>query len=281
MITKTTSKAHMHTKLISVENTNLTLHNEDGHHKALSNINFCLLNGEHVGILGPNGSGKSTFLRMLAGQAWIDQDGGKITWYYKNQAEKSPIMARRLCALVSPALQEQYTRYQWSLNGEDILLTAFTNNDIQVTDEQKHHLAYLMAKQIKCSNLLKLDVSALSQGQLRLLLLGQALLREPKVLLLDEYLDGLDVNMRKHIIGILEQIAQNTTLVISTHRPQGLIQSIKKQIFIETGQLYHKAPNHIEIKSTQKKPNTNNTIKPIIIVQIGYLTIVNIGEYMD
>ncbi len=255
--------------LIAVSNASLTLHNDDGHFKALQNINFCLQKHEHVGILGPNGAGKSTFLRLLAGEAWADADAGQnsIIWHYKGINETSPIMARRMCALVSPAQQELYTKYQWQLNGEDILLTAFSGHDLQIPEPQQQNLVYTMAKQLKCLALLKMPVSSLSQGQLRILLLGRALLRKPQVLLLDEYLDGLDAQVRSQLIDILELIAKNTTLIISTHRSQGLLPCIKKKLFIAEGLLKAQATKSMEVKSTNYiVPKQNLATKPIIEV---------------
>ncbi len=272
----------MRTPLIEVKNANVTLCNTSGKHRVLSNITFCLNKGEHVGILGPNGAGKSTFLRLLAGEAWIDQNIGSITWYYQNKAEKSPIMGRRMAALVSPAQQELYTKYQWQLNGEDILLTAFSSSDLlyTTTDAKKNLLVQAMAQDLCCVNLLHMPAQALSQGQLRLLLLGRALLRKPQVLLLDEYLDGLDSQTSQHIIKVLEQIAINTTLVISTHRQQGLIPCMQREFYIQNGILYtNKQPKYhflntdLLTTNVEEKINNNHKINPKPIICVNNATV--------
>ncbi len=255
-------------ELITLNSVSLTLHNNDRHFEALKQINFCLRVGDHVGILGPNGSGKSTFLRLLAGQAWASQ--GSIFWHYNNQKETSPIMARRMCALVSPSMQEQYTKYQYALTGEDVLLTAFSGRALDISDFQKLRMAEEMAEQLKCLGLLKMDVAHLSQGQLRILLLGQALLHKPQVLLLDEYLDGLDMQARTHIMDILDQISKKTTLVISTHRKQGLIPCITKNLFLNAGKLCSARPQKEHISTQKLLANPSQqipSIKPIIDVQ--------------
>ncbi len=225
----------MSTNLITIENAHVTLHGFGEHFCALKNINFCLSATDHVAILGPNGAGKSTFLRLLAGEVWSDTGG--ITWYYNGQAEHSPIMARRMTALVSSAEQEQYTRHGWQLSGQDILLTAFSQLPSSPTAGKQIELVRLMAEKLHCTKLLHMQAHVLSQGQLRLLLLGRALLRNPRVLLLDEYLDGLDAPSCENIINILSQLSSRINMVISTHRPQNLVPWINKQMFINEGEL--------------------------------------------
>ncbi len=271
----------MSAKLITIKNANVTLHGEGTHFHALKNIDFCLKTGEHIAILGPNGAGKSTFLRTLSGEQWIDtgmgidQDTGSITWNYEGKAESSPIMARRVTALVSCAQQEQYTRNAWQLSGADILLTAFGSlpDAMTQTEGQQKELVQNMAEQLACTGLLNITAHALSQGQLRLLLLGRALLKKPRVLLLDEYLDGLDASSRTNIINILEQISAHTSLVISTHRTQSLIPCISKTLYIHEGKL---SQNPVNIQQNTHTSNTASIIttgtattntKPVIAVR--------------
>ncbi len=261
----------MSLRLISVKNASVTLHSHGQHFQVLKNINFTLKKGEHIAILGENGAGKSTFLRVLAGETWIDNNFGSIAWLYNGVAENSPIMARRMTALVSASKQEQYTRYNFILTGLDILLTSFSKSHQNLSEIEQHQKAYHMAKQLNCEALLRMQAHALSQGQLRLLLLGQAILQEPKVLLLDEYLDGLDSSTRQHLFEILKQISSNTSLVISTHRTQSLVPWVNKKLYLYNGQL-HSAPTTIKTvaQSTivqNPKKILQNTTQPIIALK--------------
>ncbi len=225
-------------QLIRLENVHVNLRHAGFCQEVLRDVDFTLKQGEHVAILGANGSGKSTFLRVLCGETWISH--GAITWYMQGRAEQSPIMGRRMAALVSHAKQENYVRHEWRLSGEDILLTAFSASASEqllyfIPDAEQKNAVKLMAERLNCTHLLHQAACTLSQGQLRLLLLGRALLRSPQVLLLDEYLDGLDGAQRAHILKILQDCP--CSMVLSDHRANAIPPWIEHVYNLEQGSL--------------------------------------------
>lgn len=95
--------------------------------------------------------------------------------------------------------------------------------------------AYQLVRLLGGVHLLKKPVTAMSQGQLRLMLVARSLVREPEVLLLDEVTDGLDARARNTLLDALERASELSTLVMTTHRPETLPSWIGRQIVLENG----------------------------------------------
>ncbi len=249
----------MKNKLISLQDLSYTVSDENGLHFILSQVTLDVYEGEHYAIVGANGAGKSTLLSILRGELWADQNISAteiapfeleyspmpppITWYNFGIAETSPIMGRRMTGLVSAAKQERYVRHEWRITGEDILLTAFSDSELlhYIPEQKQKDAAAMMAQKLSCEHLLQQEACAMSQGQLRLLMLGRVLLRAPKVLLLDEYLEGLDKSARQRILKALENC--NSTLIFTGHRADSFPSWVKNTYVLQNGELEKKDLN--------------------------------------
>ncbi len=268
--------------LIRLEHVNVSLpcvqaynHSQDFDSKIpiLHDLEFCLRKGEHVAIIGANGSGKSSFLRLLRGELWPDKNRGKLLWHYNNKEESSMLVGRAMCALINPAMQENYVRQGWTLTGQEILLSAFTDSQLlysQSTNEQLH-AAKAMAKQLFASHLLPVQAQALSQGQLRLLLLGRALLKKSPVLLLDEYVDGLDALTQERMHEILHQVASHSTLVLTAHRESSIPSWLTKRLYMQNGTLQNSLP--LQELSPPPKINASESISEQCLFSVKNATV--------
>ncbi len=249
----------MEKKLIFLQNATVTV--KDGAHKRriLKGVDFTLHKDEHCAILGSNGAGKSTLLKLLRGEIWPDaqqsHESAPVTWYCNGKAETSRIMAKRMTGLVSAAKQERYVRHEWRLSGEDILLTAFSDGELLffIPEQKQRDAARAMAEKLRCTHLLHQEACTLSQGQLRLLMLGRVLLRAPQVLLLDEYLEGLDAAARELMLKVLKDCG--ATVVFTGHRAASIPPWVKKIYTMENGALTPHAPKQENLSTffTQSK----------------------------
>ena len=225
--------------LIEIEHVFVTDPGTERH--ILNDFNLTLYEGEHAVIRGGNGAGKSTLLRLLRGEQWPDQidhrRAGQVLWHGPEGADPSPLTGRKVTSLVSAMQQERVVHQEWRVDGERLVLGGFSDA-IYIAQQPTSEMcetAYQLVRLLGGVHLLKKPVTAMSQGQLRLMLVARSLVRKPEVLLLDEVTDGLDARARNTLLDALERASELSTLVMTTHRPETLPSWIGRQIVLENG----------------------------------------------
>ncbi len=228
--------------LVDIEHVSLFLPGDASQTLVLHDIVWTVKRGAHCALLGPNGSGKSTLLRLLRGELWPAK--GHIRWQGPDGPEESPLTGRYLTALVSPLQQETYQRQAWDLSGRDLLLTGFEDTPLLYTqaDAALEDAVKTMARSLHIEGLLERRLPTFSQGQLRLLLLGRALLRKPALLLLDEYDDGLDTRYQHIFFDVLATYADHCTVIMSAHRPASIPRWCAGRRYMREGRLFTDPP---------------------------------------
>ncbi|MSR78033.1 MAG: ABC transporter ATP-binding protein [Candidatus Omnitrophica bacterium] len=166
--------------------------------KILDEVDFDLNAGEMVGIIGPNGAGKSTLIRVLAGI--LHQNRGDI--HYSSEAGKK-IHGTELSRSISyiPQRQEIY----WPLLVErTVALGRFPHlmSDQDLNEEDKRVVESAM-EATGIVHLRDRPVNTLSGGERTLVLTARALAVEPKIILADEPVQGLDPNHELQVMEIL------------------------------------------------------------------------------
>ena len=233
-------------KLVSINNLSLTLPYVKNQKNILKNINLDIYKQEHTAIIGENGSGKSTLLKLISGHLWPKH--GQIFWYpKKNCKDSSPLTGRDLAKLVSPSIQEKYQLQAWDISGREILGKRISS--------KKHQE---LCKKLDINNLLSKRLPTLSQGQLRLLLIAQALLNEPILLLLDECAEGLDITHRNLFFDLLNDFSTSSTIVLTTHRLDEIPAFCKNKIFLDNGKII--SADIYNQKQNKLKKSTIDTI---------------------
>lgn len=244
--------------IVSIDDVSLFLPGDSSQKHVLHNISWQVRRGAHCALLGSNGSGKSTLLRLMRGELWPAK--GRIQWHGPNGAEDSPLAGRAMTALVSPAQQENYQRQAWDLTGRDLLLTGFEDTPLVYTDSTAFRRQAVddMAARLDAEGLLDRTVPTFSQGQLRLLLLGRALLRAPTLLLLDECDEGLDERYRQIFFETLGEYASRCTVVMTAHRAANIPDWCTGRRYVRNGRLLT-APPAGDAPDEASQPLDDNT----------------------
>ena len=228
--------------LIQIEDVNVTLNG----HRVLSRISWRLLPDEHWVFVGPNGSGKTTLLKLIRGELWPDPAGhGSRIYALDGEAHPSPIGVREKIALVSPELQERYLQQDWSLSGQEMILTGFLNTDLlyqKPTSSQRDQVDKII-REFGLERLARKQIQQISAGELRKLSIARALVNAPRVLILDEFCDGLDTRSRLKLLETVEQVAgTGTQILYTTHRPEEILPAISHAAVMGKGRIVRQGP---------------------------------------
>jgi len=177
-----------------------------GDFQAVKGISFNIEKGEIFGLIGPNGAGKTTTLRVLSTLLTIASGSVKINKY---NLEKEPNEIRKIISY----LPEDAGAYK-NLTGLEYLnfIASFFEHD------QKNKIVERGVEIASLEDRINDKVDTYSKGMKRRLLVGRALMIEPKLAILDEPTSGLDVNNAQEIRNIIKNTAKNgTTFLVSSH----------------------------------------------------------------
>ena len=187
----------------------------------LADIEFELFPGEAWLLTGPNGGGKSTLLGLLRGD--LSPTSGTRRYFLDGQWRTSAVRALRAFALVSPAQEAWFLTRDWAQTVRDVLLAGMEGDMLRLWEADAAALTRLdeVAQLTGVGGWLDQDFRTLSHGQRRRVLLARALMGRPKALLLDEFTDGLSVQARAELRGVLQAVAgEGVALLLATHRPE-------------------------------------------------------------
>lgn len=194
---------------------------------AVNDVSFRLERGEVLGFLGPNGAGKTTTMRMLAGFVTPSAGTAAIAGH---DVLTEPIAARRVLGF----LPEGAPTYP------DMTVAGFLRFVASVRGYRGAERAERIAAAIALTELESVrlqPVETLSKGFKRRVGLAQALLHDPPVLVLDEPTDGLDPNQKYEVRALIQRMAPEKAIIISTHILEEVQAVCSRAIIIAAGRI--------------------------------------------
>lgn len=207
-----------------VEVTNLT--KKYGSITAVDDISFSIAEGEIVGLLGPNGAGKTTTMNMLTGYISTTSGQIKIDGY---DILEQPIEAKKRIGYL-PEHPPLYT----DMTVKDYLSFVYALKRIKL--DRKEHLLGIMDL-VGLTDVKNRIIKHLSKGYQQRVGLAQALVGNPKVLILDEPTVGLDPNQIIEIRKLIHDLGKTHTVMISSHILPEISEICEKVIIINKGKL--------------------------------------------
>ncbi len=174
---------------------------------AVNDISFTVQAGEVLGFLGPNGAGKSTTMKMLTG--FLKPSGGEIS-ILGHQLPHQALAAQKEIGYLpegAPAYADMTVNASLNFIGR---CRGFSGEELQ------SRIDHVVAK-VELESVLTKRIETLSKGYRRRLGLAQALLHDPKILILDEPTDGLDPNQKHHVRELIRNLAKDKIVIVSTH----------------------------------------------------------------
>ncbi len=197
-----------------------------GELQALDNVSFDIRQGEFFGLLGPNGAGKSTLISAIAGLIKVNSGnisilGADVQKDYRQARMKLGVVPQEI--VMDPFFTVRETlRFQSGYFG-------LRNND-QWIDE--------LLEQLGLSDKADSNMRKLSGGMKRRVLIAQALVHKPEVLVLDEPTAGVDVELRQSMWRFVRRLhKEGHTIVLTTHYLEEAEELCDRIAIINKGQL--------------------------------------------
>ena len=177
-----------------------------GNVRALSGVSFTVEQGEFFGLLGPNGAGKTTLISIAAGLTRADTGTARILGHDVVSAYRE---ARRALGVVPQELVfDPFFSVRETLEIQSGYFGIRDNGDW--IDEILHRL--------DLTSKADANMRALSGGMKRRVLVGQALVHKPPVIVLDEPTAGVDVELRQSLWGFIRKLNRDGhTIILTTH----------------------------------------------------------------
>ncbi len=216
-----------------------------GKQKALDNVSFEVSSGTVVGFLGPNGAGKSTMMKIIT--CFLPQTSGSAEVVGYDVNENSVEVRRQVGYLPehNPLYLDMYVKEYLHFVGGVYQIKNLDNRVKEMID-----LTGLGIEQSK-------KIGALSKGFRQRVGIAQALIHQPKVLVMDEPTSGLDPNQLSEIRTLIKNIGKEKTVILSTHIMQEVEAICDRVIIINKGKIV--ADDNTKILQ-QQSANSNSVI---------------------
>jgi ABC-2 type transport system ATP-binding protein len=215
---------------VMIEATGLT--KRFGSVRALDKVSFEVKKGEVVGFLGPNGAGKSTTMRILTCFTSPTNGTAKVKGY---DVFDDPLGVRQSLGylpqrapLYADMTVYDYLQFAAQIRGlDDAKFKSRLKKVIEVCG-----LAQSLGK----------DISTLSHGYRQRVGLGQALIHDPPILILDEPTSDLDPNEKAEVLKYIKEIGKDRTILLSTHNLSEVEEACARAIIVSKGRVVADGP---------------------------------------
>src|SRR5215468_9083301 len=194
---------------------------------AVEDVSFQVGPGEVLGFLGPNGAGKTTTMRMLAG--FVTPTSGRAS-ICGHDVESEPLAAKAVLGYLpegAPSYGEMTVRRFLGFIADVRALSGA---------RREQRLAHVI-EHLQLGSVLTQTIDTLSKGFRRRVGLAQAIMHDPPVLILDEPTDGLDPNQKHEVRTLINDMARDKIIVISTHVLEEVDALCTRAIIIARGRL--------------------------------------------
>ena len=205
--------------------------------KAIDRLSFQVKIGDVMGFLGPNGAGKTTSMRIITG--YLKSNGGSVLVNNKD-IDQDPIHTKSLIGY----LPEGVPLYL------DFSPYLYLDYVCQVRNiKNSKHAIKKVINDLALNDVKDVPIETLSKGFKRRVGIAQALIHNPKLLILDEPTDGLDPLQKFEVRKLIKKLSKTKAIIISTHILDEVPEVCNKCLIINNGKkIFEGTPNQLKRK---------------------------------
>lgn len=237
---------------------------------ALKNVSFSIPPGM-FGLLGPNGAGKTTLIRILATLLKPTRGEVKIGEYRLSNSNDQ-WKVREMLGYLPQELQMYRTL---SANEFLSLIAAFKN--VEPREKRQQQVEYVL-EVTNLQDVARRHIRTFSGGMKRRLGIAQALLGNPQLLIVDEPTVGLDPQERVKLRNLLVELAQDRTVLLSTHIIEDVEHTCSQIAVINKGEVMYSGSSLNLIQQAENKVWEFITTEPFIPNQATLISSASIAE---
>lgn len=197
-----------------------------GRKKALSDVNMELEPGIY-GLLGPNGAGKSTLMNILTDN--LVPDSGEVTWNDRS-IFKDNLFYRKILGY-APQQQGLYDTF----TGRRFL--SYMGSLKNIGGKELRSEIERVAELVNMTDKLEDKIRSYSGGMKQRLLVAQALMGSPEIIILDEPTAGLDPKERVRVRNVLKDMSEEKIIIVATHVVSDVESVAREIILLKDGQI--------------------------------------------
>jgi zinc transport system ATP-binding protein len=212
---------------VEMENVSVKFNNQP----VLQNINLQIRVNDFLAIIGPNGGGKSTLLKVILGLLKVDQ--GRVTVFGNQPGNpKNPI-----------GYLPQHVSFDpdFPINVRDTVLSGRYHGLFKGYSDKDRDMVTEALEEVGMLNLQDRQMSRLSGGQMQRVFIARALVRDPKLLLLDEPMASIDPEMQNSFYKLLSGLRERMAIVLISH-DVGAVSTQVENIACLNQRLYYHGP---------------------------------------
>ncbi|MDO4559083.1 MAG: ABC transporter ATP-binding protein, partial [Planctomycetia bacterium] len=198
-----------------------------GDFAAVSDVSFRIREGEVVAFLGPNGAGKSTTMKLLAGYLAPSEGVAKIAGFAMDTDRLRGAAHLGYLPENGPLYPDETPRS----------ILRFFAGARGMSPSRAREQIDRMVDICRLGSVIGKPIGKLSKGYRQRVGMAQALLHDPKVLILDEPTTGLDPNQIAEVRAMLRELGRNRTILLSTHILQEVEAVCSRVLFIDEGRM--------------------------------------------
>ncbi len=208
-----------------------------GEFKAINSLSFDVKVGDVMGFLGPNGAGKTTSMRVITG--YLKSDEGNVIINNKD-IDDDPIFTKSMIGY----LPEGVPLYL------DLSPYLYLDYVCQVRNiKNSKHAIKKVINDLALNDVKDVPIETLSKGFKRRVGIAQALIHNPKLLILDEPTDGLDPLQKFEVRKLIKKLSKTKAIIISTHILDEVPEVCNKCLIINNGKkIFEGTPNQLKRK---------------------------------
>jgi len=246
-----------------------------GNIKAVKSINFDIGDGEIVGFLGPNGAGKSTTIKVLTG--FLAPTSGSVSINGMNILENE--LEIQKCIGYLPELNPLYTEM---IVYDYLQFIASVRN---IKGKQFSQALGRVIEQCGLKGILHRHIGNCSKGYKQRIGLAASMIHDPKILVLDEPVSGLDPNQIVEIRELIKGLGREKLVLMSSHILQEIQATVDRIIILNNGKIVADGTSENLISDSKAKTTLNmeivNATKESVEEMKAVVPSVNLVEFSD